>query len=292
VEASGLVKVVEAYQTKGDKPLVICDFSPPRGPGLAFLDNAIRLNVDFISVAYNPGKSVRVDSAMLAYCIKEKADRDVMVTLATRDMNRLALESRVLGISILGLENVLVIGGDSFTSKDLELVKNVSDFRPTEFMKAISYMNQGIDYKGLKLREPTDLCVGGAIDLERGIEAEARLTHQKVLAGANFFVSQPIFDVKKIAEFRNAYQTVSDQSLTRPVFWGLQILVSGGITFSSVPKWEQKELESGRDGVDMALEQYGRFRDAGIDSVYLVPPILKGGMRDYKAAQRVVEAIC
>ena len=79
--------ITEKRAQDADSVLFICDFSPPRGPGLAFLDNAIGLNVDFISVAYNPGKSVRVDSAMLAYYIKEKADRNVIVTLATRDMS-------------------------------------------------------------------------------------------------------------------------------------------------------------------------------------------------------------
>ena len=286
-----MAKVTEAYQARGDRPLIICDFSPPRGSGPEFLENARSLDADFISVAYNPGKSVRVDSAMLAYAIKERAGRDVLFSLATRDMNRLAMESHLLGVAVLGLENLLVVGGDPFSERDLERVKDVSDFRPTELMKAVADMNQGLDYKGLKLRGPTDLCIGGAIDLGRGVETEARLTHRKVQAGAQFFVTQPVFDTREITRFHDAYQTVAGQSLTQPVFWGLQILVSGGIIFSSVPEGVRKELEGGRDGVDMALEQWARFRDINIDSMYLVPPILRGGVRGYEAAQRVFEAV-
>ena len=286
-----MAKVTEAYQARGDRPLIICDFSPPRGSGPEFLENARGLDADFISVAYNPGKSVRVDSAMLAYAIKEKAGRDVLFSLATRDMNRLAMESHLLGVSVLGLENLLIVGGDPFSERDLERVKDVSDFRPTELMKAVADMNQGLDYKGLKLREPTDLCIGGAIDLGRGIETEARLTHRKVQAGAQFFVTQPVFDTNEITRFLDAYQTVAGQSLAHPVFWGLQILVSGGIIFSSVPEGVRKELDAGRDGVDIALEQWAWFRDMGMDSVYLMPPILRGGVRDYEAAQRVLKAL-
>jgi 5,10-methylenetetrahydrofolate reductase len=281
-----VTKVTDAYGSKGSDPVVICDFSPPRGPGREFLDDARKLDVDFLSVAYNPGKAVRVDSAMLAYAIKDGAGRDAIFSLATRDMNRLALESHLLGAGALGMENLLVIGGDPFSPRDLERVKNVRDFRPTELIEAVNQMNQGLDFRGRKLRQPTDLCVGGAIDLGRDQEAEARLTYRKVRSGAHFLITQPIFDVADMEGFRNAYRSASGEALDIPVFWGLQIMVDGGVIFSSVPEALRRELEGGRDGVDIALEQWVGFKEAGVDAVYLVPPILKGGARDYDATSR------
>ena len=123
-----MAKVTNAYRIGGTKPVIICDFTPPRGTGSEYLDNARKLDVDFISVAYNPGKAVRVDSAMLAYTIKERTGKDVLFNLATRDMNRLALESHLLGASLLGLENLLILGGDPFSRQDLKQVRDVSDF--------------------------------------------------------------------------------------------------------------------------------------------------------------------
>ena len=74
----------------------ICDFSPPRtGDPQSFTQP--NLDADFISVAYNPGRAVRVNSAMLAAAIKGETGKDVLFTLATRDMNKLALESLLLG---------------------------------------------------------------------------------------------------------------------------------------------------------------------------------------------------
>ena len=286
-----MAKVTEAYEARGGKTLIVCDFSPPRGPGLEFLESAAKLDVDFISVAYNPGKAVRVDSAMLACAIKERTGRDVLFNLATRDMNRLAVESHLLGASVLGLENLVVIGGDPFSPRDLERLKDVGDFTPTGLMSAIADMNQGTDFRGLNLGSPIDLCQGGAVDLGRGIEAEALLTRRKVQAGAQFFITQPVFDTQEIAQFRDTYRAAAGQPLAQPVFWGLQIMVVGGVIFSSVPKEVRQELEAGRDGVEMVLEQWEQFMALGIDSVYLVPPILKGGARDYEAAQRFLERV-
>ena len=51
------------------------------------------------------------------------------------------------------------------------------------------------------------------------------------------------------------------------------------------------ESDSGRDGVEMAIEQIQRLQEAGIRTIYLVAPILRGGARDYAAAQRVITAV-
>ncbi|MBM3924668.1 MAG: hypothetical protein FJ320_01565 [SAR202 cluster bacterium] len=286
-----MAKVTDVYNRRGGKPVIISDFSPPRGPGLDFLDDARRLPVDFLAVAYNPGKAVRIDSAIMAATIKSHAGRDAVFNLATRDMNKLALQSHLLGAAALGVDNVLVVGGDPFSAKDLERVKPVDDYRPTELIKAIADMNGGLDFRGLKLRQATDLCIGGAIDLGRGVEEEAALTHKKAQAGAHFFVTQPVFYTEQVEQFHSAYKAVAGQASSQPVFWGLQVMVKDGVIFASVPEAVRRELDSGRDGVEMAVEQWWRFRDAGIDAFYIVPPILKGGARDYDAARRFLQAV-
>ena len=76
-----------------------------------------------------------------------------------------------------------------------------------------------------------------------------------------------------------------------PVFWGLQILVADGVIFSNVPQSVRDDLERGRDGVDIALEAYGRLLEFGVDGIYLVSPIMRGGARDYDAAARFMASI-
>jgi methionine synthase / methylenetetrahydrofolate reductase(NADPH) len=267
----------------------ICDFSPPREGNPELLKQA-NIDTDFISVAYNPGRAVRVNSVILAGAIRQQAGKDVVFTLATRDMNKLALQSLLLGAQLAGLENVIVVQGDPFTERDLARVKNVSDFSTTGLIAAIAAMNQGLDFRESRLRSPTDFCIGTAADLSRGVQGEAHLAHRKAQAGAQFFITQPIFDPAEADRFQDAYSSIAGGPLSLPVFFGLQVLEQDGVIFSSVPESVQEELAGGRSGIEIALDLYQRFQERGLHNVYLVPPIRRGGARNYAVAQEVLAA--
>ncbi len=284
-----MTTVVERRDRDPEAVVFICDFSPPRGADPQLLEQARELDADFISVAYNPGKSTRVNSAFAANWIKQHTGKDVLFTLATRDMNKLAAESLLLGAALSGLENVVVVKGDVFTERDLTSVKAVDDFTPTGLLRAIDSMNSGLDYKGGKLRSPTDFCIGASIDLGRGIQREAELTRKKVVAGAQFFLLQALFDPRPLREFFATYAQMHGEELTAPVFCGVQVMVPDSVVFGDVPSWVTDDLAKGRLGEEIAVQVLTQFVDEGFRSIYLVPPILKGGRRDYQAAQRVLE---
>ena len=284
-----MTKVVDKLSADDDRTVIICDFSPPRGSLPELLEPARYLDVDFISVAYNPGKSTRVNSTIAAHWIKQNTGQDVMFTLATRDMNKVAAQSLLLGAHLLGLENVAVVKGDEFSDRELELVEEVNDFRPTQLIRSINDMNAGVDFKGLKLRSPTDFCVAASIDLGRGLESEIRLTRRKVRAGAHFFISQPTFDPGHPKEFMARYSEAYGEPLSPPVFHGIQVMTPDSVVLGDVPQWVTDGLAKGRSGSDIALEVLHSFGEAGFASFYLVPPIARGGRRDYEAAQAVLE---
>ena len=281
--------IVERRNHDPSRVLFVCDFTPPRGPDPALLQPARDLEADFISVAYNPGKSVRVTSALAAHWIKQNTGRDVLFTVATRDMNKLAVESMLLGAGLLGLENVLVVMGDRFTERELSAVRSVDDFTPTGLIAAAAAMNRGLDFKGGKLRSPTELCVGATIDLGLGVEAQTKLTRRKVEAGAQYFLMQAVFDPALMRRFLDGYADAYGEELTAPVFCGVQVTTPGGLVFGDVPDWVTADLSRGRDAVDIALAVVHAFVDAGFRSIYLVPPILRAGRRDYEAAARVLD---
>ena len=276
-------------QAKANQAVFICDFSPPRGANAELLEPIKNLDADFVSVAYNPGKSPRVNPVIAAHWIKANVGADVVFTLATRDMNKLALQSLLLGAGLLGLENLVVVKGDDFTGKELSLVKDVSDYLPTELLRSITQMNEGIDFKGLKLRSSTNFCVGASIDLGRGLERELRLTRSKVEAGAQFFISQPTFQPDEPQEFISRYAELYDEALMPPIFHGIQVMTPDSLVLGEVPQWVTDDLSKGRAGEDIALEVLHKFTEQGFMSFYLVPPILRGGRRDYEAAQSVLE---
>ena len=227
---------------------------------------------------------------MLAAAIKCRGGKEVVFTLATRDMNRLALQSLMLGAQLMGLENVVVVRGDPLTERDLALVQQAADIQPTELIAAIVGMNLGVDFRDSRLRAPTDFCVGGTLDLGRGIQEEARLARRKVQAGAQFFITQPIFDLEDAARFYDAYATAAGEALAVPVFFGLQVLEKDGVIFSSVPEGVRGELDRGRSGVDIASGLFQTFQENGLHNIYLVPPIRRGGARNYDAAREVLAA--
>jgi homocysteine S-methyltransferase len=285
-----LTKVIEKYAGESDRPLFICDYSPPRGGDPKLFEPVRNLDVDFVSVAYNPAKSARVLSAIAAYWIKENTGLDVVFSIATRDTNTLAAQSLLLGTQVLGLDNVIVVKGDDFNDRERALVKDVNDAPPTDLMRSIAQMNEGRDYKGLKLRSPTDFCIGASMDLGRGLEREAKLTRRKVEAGTQYFISQPTFNPSLAKEFLELYEERHEHELDEPVFHGIQVMTRESIPFGDIPQWVTDDLAKGRSGVDLALQVLHEFKAAGFRSFYLVPPILKGGLRDYEVAQAVVDA--
>ena len=286
-----MVTVVEAYEQRGTAPLIACDFSPPRSGDPAFGEAAVALDADFICVAYSPGKTVRMDSVAAAATVKRDTGRDVIFNLSPRDMNRLAIQMHLLGAQALGLENVLVLQGDELSEKDLGRMKGVSDFRPTELVRSIREMNEGLDFKGLKLAAPTRFCAGATADLGRDLDREARLTHRKIEAGARYLVTQSVYTAIAIEEFRRSYAVVSGAGLDVPVLFGVQVLVQGGLVFGDVPESMKAALEAGRPGPEIALELARSLMAAGAEAFYVIPPILKGGARDYEAAGTVIRAL-
>ena len=281
-----MAKVVDRTHAQTGRPAFICDYSPPRS-GRPEDVPAPPHSADFVSAAYNPGRAVRMSSVAAAAVLRDRYDADAIFTLVTRDMNRLALESLLLGAQALGLENVIIVAGDPFGRRDTAIP--VDDYRPTELIAAIANLNSGSDHRGSNLRSPTDFCIGATADLGRGIEPEAALAVRKVAAGAHFLITQPVFDPADIARFIDAYAASRGTAPPVPVFYGVGLMEPEGVSFASVPQWVTDELAAGRSGVDIALQVWEGLRGAGATDCYLVPPIRRSGARNYAAASRFLE---
>ena len=281
-----MAKVVDRIHAQTGRPAFICDYSPPRSGRPEDVPAPPEL-ADFVSAACNPGRAVRMNAVATATVLRDRHGADPIFTLATRDMNRLALESLLLGAQGLGLENVIVVAGDAFGTRDTAAA--VYDYRPTELIAAIANLNSGADHRGSNLRSPTDFCIGGTVDLGRGIEPEAALAARKVAAGANFLITQPVFDPADMGRFVDAYARAGGDAPSVPVFYGVGLMEPEGVSFANVPQWVTDDLTAGRSGVDIALHVWEGLRGAGATDCYLVPPIRRSGARDYAAASRFLE---
>ena len=279
--------VTEVVQSSAGRPVVICDVSPPRGSAPGPLENAADLDADFLSVAYNPGQSVRVSSVFAAQYVLESLDRPAVFTLATRDMNRIAIQSLLLGASWAGLHNVVAVRGDPI--RDRDRVKSVNDYTTTALLSDIVRMNRGRDFRGLSLTNPTSFCPGATVDIGRGIEAEAALAARKAAAGAEFLLCQAHFIAADVRDLQRRLARLSGQTPT--LFAGVQVLAPHGIDFGNVPARVRRELDAGRPGLDIAKDLALELRSLGVTNFYVIPTILRGGMRDYPTAAELVRYI-
>ncbi|MCY4529200.1 MAG: methylenetetrahydrofolate reductase [Chloroflexi bacterium] len=274
-----------------DAVQIVADFSPPSGTDPTLLEDSRCLDADFISVNYSPGKSARVNSAFAAAWIKHNVGKEVTFTLSTRDMNRVAVQGLLLGANMMGLENVVVLKGDSFSERELAITRPVDDYVPTGLIRAIADMNRGTDYKGLILGNPTNFCIGATIDLGLDMERQVALTRRKVEEGTQFFLLQSLFSPERLTEFLERYEERSAEGFSALICCGVQIVVEDGVTFGNVPDWVTSAIRKGHSGEDIAVELASDYLEAGQRSLYLLPPVYRGGRRDYEACQRVIERV-
>lgn len=271
--------------------LVACDVSPPRAAGLSNVEALRALRADFLCCAYLPGRAVRLDSAVMAFLLRRELGVDVIFNLATRDMNRLVLSVHLLGAAALGLENVVALRGDDFTARDAARVRAVHDTTPSGLVALATALNAGRDFRDAALAAPVPICMGAAMDFGRDFDREVRLAVRKARAGARFFLTQSIYDATLPERFAAAYRASAGEDLVAPVLWGVPVLSPGGLAFGAVPEAWQRDLDAGRPGAEIALDVLRELRGRGVAAVYLIPPILRGGARDYAAAAATLSAM-
>ena len=269
--------------------VTICDVSPPRGADASALADAARVSADFLCVAYAPGQSVRLGSAVSAAILIREFGRRAAFNLAARDMNRIAIQSALLDAAALGANNVTALRGDPISPRESRRVTQVNDYATTALLRDIRRMNRGIDFRGLPLRAPTAFCAGATADLSNPLEREAALAAKKATAGADFILCQSTFDAARTLRFQRILKArLGDSGDTPSLFAGVQIPSAEGIVFGDFPERSRAELRAGRSGLDMAQENAAALWDAGFRLFYIIPPILTNGARDYEAANRLI----
>ena len=284
-----MAKISDINYRSENRVLYVCDFSPPRGPDIEALDSAKYLCADWICVASNPGQSVRATSETVATHIKRLWNKDVIFTIATRDMNKIATQSILVSANINNLQNVLVVKGDNLTRTNSNLIKTVYDFSPTNLISSIQGMNKGQDYKGDTFHPASNLCPGGVVDVARALDEEIKLTQKKISSGAEYIISQPTFNIERVNRFMELYTKQFGIAFPVPFFQGIQLLSKGGTHFGGIPDRVKEELRTGRTPLDIALGVTYKFMEFGIKAFYLIPPIGSQGIRNYDSAQEFLE---
>ncbi len=153
-----------AEKLRSGKPALTAECLPPRGGGAAAIQKlaaALPKNLDAVVVADNPDE-VR-GSATACAAILAGQGFEPVVSVVTRDRNRIALEAEVLGASALGIQNFLVLSGNHQSLGASPQAAGVYDIDSIQFTLALKTMrDQGVDLAGQKL-EAAPPCFLGSI---------------------------------------------------------------------------------------------------------------------------------
>jgi methylenetetrahydrofolate reductase (NADPH) len=198
-------KLREALEA-GDFP-VVAEIRPPRGVARdGWLDPVSRLQgkVTAFGVADNEQAQMRL-SALAAGVLVKEAGGEPLLHLACRDRNRLALESDLLGSGALGLENILAVSGDYITLGDHPQAKPVYDADSVQLLQIARGLMEGRDSADLPLEGTPNFYLGAVLIPEaEPLGPQLLKFRKKAAAGAQFFVTAPIFDLEKFRRFRES----------------------------------------------------------------------------------------
>lgn len=205
---------------------IICEFDTPRDLNIEpFLQGSEQLHlagVDAITMADNSLASSRVSNLALGAILKMKFSIEPLVHITCRDRNLLGQQSHLMGLHALGIRQILIVSGDHPKLGDLPESSPVFDVTSIELIRKVKELNEGISFSGKPVRHRTSFIVGAAFNPHiRKIEHGIRRLEKKIEAGADFVMTQPIYDEQGIELL---YQATRD--LPVPVFIGMMPITS------------------------------------------------------------------
>ena len=284
----------------GKKFVVSVELDPPKGadPG-RIIDRAQYCKeneIDAINVADGPRASARMSAQSLCVLMQTKVGVDTILHYTCRDRNLLGIQSDLLGAYALGLRNILAITGDPPKLGDYPDATAVYDVDSIGLIRIMDHLNHGRDLAGNAIGPPLGIHIGcGADPSKPDLEKEVRRLEEKVKAGAEYVMTQPVYDPRTVETFLGMIR-----HLHVPVLIGILPLYSHknaeflhnevpGMTIPEDIRERMRAAGSGdgaqAEGVRIAQEALLAVRDL-VQGAYVMPPFNKVDL-----AVRVIEVL-
>lgn len=282
---------------------VTSECGPPRGTDISKIEekaNLIKDHVDAINVTDNQTSVTRLCS--LAACIKLKLlGHEPVLQMVTRDRNRIAIQSDILGAAGFGINNMLCLSGDHQSFGDCATGQNVHDIDSMQLVQTVRHMrDEGKFLGGGDIAGPPKIFVGAAANpFADPFEIRVPRLAKKIAAGAEFIQTQCIYNVDK---FEKWIKIANDRGLTEKIFIlaGVTPMKSAGMArymknrvpgmdvpdevvkrLSDTPKEKQAD-----EGIKICIETIQRLKEVkGVAGFHVmaieweekVPEIVEGG---------------
>ena len=214
IAAGELVTTVEIVPPKGIDPAKMLE-------GVRMLKAA---GVDGVNVPDGPRAQMRMGVVPTAVLVQQHAQIEAVVHYCCRDRNLLGMLSDLLGAHALGVRNLLLITGDPPKMGPYPEATAVFDIDSIGLTNLVARLNKGLDPGGNPIGQPTSFTIGvgvnpGATDLEY----ELQRFYWKVEAGAEYAITQPVFDAEQLLRF---IETIKERKMWIPIVAGIWPLVS------------------------------------------------------------------
>lgn len=207
-------------------PTVIVELDTPKHLDTdQFFNNIGKLDdadIDAVTLADNSLATVRVSNIATASIIKQRFNIEPLVHITCRDRNLIGLQSHLLGLSLIGVNEILAITGDPSKVGHLPGATNVYDVNSKGLTEIALRFNQGINTDGDALKKHTNFNIAGAFDPNvRKLDGAVKRLEKKVASGMSYFITQPVYSKEKIKQVYEA-----TKHLNTPFFIGIMPIAS------------------------------------------------------------------
>ena len=293
-----LIRVASNKPTIVDKVkkqvTIIAELDPPKHLNIEKFIEAAKIidkkNIEAITLADNSLASTRICNLTAAVLLKEHITTPTLLHLACRDHNLIGLQSRLMGLDLLGINNILAVTGDPSNLGDFPGATSVFDVTSFKLIPFIKQLNEGLGYNGASLKKTTNFTVAAAYNPNvRDISKTKRLVEKKIKSGADYFITQPVFEEEKIVKLAELASNYPDT----PFFVGIMPITSYNnaiFLHNEVPGIKLSEeflsrLEEVKDDKELcqkvALEESKKLLDVALkhfNGIYLITPFTRADL--------------
>jgi len=253
--------------------VVSVEMRPPRSVKYTrFVQNAAYLRdlgVDLINITDNAMARIRMNNIAAAQLIQQGTGLETIVHFTPRDRNLMAVQSDIIGAHALNIHNILAVTGDPPSHGDFPHATGIWDVDSIGLIAILNNLNQGMDGRGGKLAAASSFFIGcAATPTATDIDLDIERLHRKLEAGAQYIMTQPVYDPETFFHYFDLYKERFGP-LHTPILVGLQPLHSyqqaekfhNEVPGIVIPEHIRQRMhaageESGRVGIEIALEMF------------------------------------
>lgn len=287
-DAEALYKKVENKRT------ILVELDPPKKLDVTrYIEGAktlMQAGADTITLADNSLATPRISNMAVGTKL-QKEGINPLIHLTCRDHNLIGLQSHLMGLHTLGMDEILVITGDPSKVGDFPGATSVYDVSSMDLISLIKQYNEGLSYSGKSLGQKTNFKVAAAFNPNVKVlhKAVARM-ERKIKAGADSFLTQPIYSINQVEEI---YQAT--KHITTPIFIGIMPLTSyrnaefihnevPGITLpqsvlNAMEKAGDDPFQGEKEGIAIAKELTEAVMER-FNGIYFITPFLRYRMTE------------